>query len=85
MCSPVLEEPALLVSPTVVGDVVYTEGEYEISDVVSDAIPPPPGFPPFSWPTGEECVVIERFGSSLDVVLCRTSWSAVRMWSSRPP
>ena len=30
------------------------------------ATPPPAGFPPFSWPTAEECVVIERFGSSLD-------------------
>ena len=60
--SPVLEEPAPLVSATVVEDVVYMEGEM---CELSDAIPPPPGFPPFSWPTGEECVVIERFGSSL--------------------
>ena len=30
------------------------------SDVVPDAIPPPPGFPPFSWP-----IASERFGSSL--------------------
>ena len=67
VCSPVLEEPAPLVSPIVVEDVVYTEGEmHGLSDVVTDAIRPPPGFPPFSWPTAEECVVIERFGSSLN-------------------
>ena len=62
----VLEEPAPLVSPIVVEDVVYPEGElYGLSDVVSYAIPPPPGFPPFSWPNADEYVVIERFGSSL--------------------
>ena len=55
MCSPLLEEPAPLVSPIVVEDVVIPEGKmYQLSDVVPDAIPPPPGFPPFSWPTAGE-------------------------------
>ena len=29
-----------------------------------DAIPPPPGFPPLSWPIDSECVAVKRFGSS---------------------
>ena len=50
-------------SPIVVEDVL--EGEtYRPSDVVPDAIPPPPGFPPFSWPIDSECVAVKRFGSS---------------------
>ena len=62
-----LEEPAPLVSPIVVEDVVIPEGKmYGLSDVLPDAILPPPGFPPFSWPTAGECVAVERFGSSLD-------------------
>ena len=66
VCSPVLEEPAPLVSPIVVEDVVIPEGEmYGPSDVVPDAIPPPPFFLPFSWPIASECVTVERFGSSL--------------------
>ena len=48
VCSPVLEEPALLVSPIVV-----------------DAIPPPPGVPPFYWPIASECVAVEQFSSLL--------------------
>ena len=66
VCSPVLEEPAPLVSPIVVEDVVIPEGEmYGLSDVVPDAIQPPPGFLPFPWPIASECVAFERFGSSL--------------------
>ena len=66
VCSLILEEPAPLVSPIVVEDVVIPEGEtYGPSDVVLDAIPPPPGFPPFSWPIVSECVAVKRFGSSL--------------------
>ena len=66
VCSPVLDEPAPLVFPIVVKDVVIPEGEtYGPADVVLDAIPPPAGFPPFSWPIASECVAVERFGSSL--------------------
>ena len=64
--SPVLEDPAPLVSLIVVKDVLIPEGEmYGPSDVFLDAIPPPSGIPPFSWPIASECVAVERFGSSL--------------------
>ena len=67
VCSPVLEEPAPLVSPVVVEDVVIPEGESNgPSDVVPDVIPPPPGFLPFSWPIAGEPVTVERSGSPLD-------------------
>ena len=66
MCSPVLEEPAPLVSPVVVEYVVIPEGETNgPSDVVPDVIPPPPGLPPFSWPIASEHVAVERSGSPL--------------------
>ena len=59
MCSPVLEEPAPFVFPIVLKDVVIPEGEtYGPADVVLDATPPPPGFPPFSWPIASECVAV---------------------------
>ena len=35
------------------------------SDVVPDVIPPPPGFPLFSWPIVSEHVTIEQSGSPL--------------------
>ena len=47
-------------------DVVIPEGETnEPSDVVPDDIPPPPGFPPFSWPIARDHVAIEQSGSPL--------------------
>ena len=86
VCSPVLEEPASLVSLIMLEDVVYPEGEmYGLSDVVPDAIPP-------LWVFRRFLGQLPRSVSSLSgsvlrstVVLCRTSWSAVRMWSRRPP
>ena len=66
VCSPVLEEPTPLVSTVVVDDVVIPEGEMVgPSDVVSDVIQPPPGFPPFSWPIGSGHVAIKQSDSSL--------------------
>ena len=66
VCSPVLEEPMPLVTAVVVDDVVIPEGEANgPSDVVLDVIPPPPGFPPFSWPIVSGHVAIEQSGSPL--------------------
>ena len=64
MCSPVLEKPTPIVSAVVVDDVVILEGETNgSSDVVPDVIPPPPGFPPFSWPIIIGHVAIKQSGS----------------------
>ena len=64
VCSSVLEEPTPIVSAVVVDAVVIPEGETNgPSDVVQDVIPPPPGFPPFSWPIVIGHVTIEQSGS----------------------
>ena len=75
VCSPLLEEPTPIVSEVVVDDVVIPEGETNgSSDVVPDVIPPPPGFPPFSWLIVVGHVAIEQSGfqfgdgGSLDVL-----------------
>ena len=66
VCSPVLEEPTPLVSLVIMDDVFIPEGgTNEPSDVVPDVIPPPPGFPPFSWPIVSKHVAIEQSGSPL--------------------
>ena len=66
VCLPVLEEPTPLVSSVVMDDVVIPEGETNgHSEVVPDIIPPPPGFPPFSWLIVSEHVAIEQSGSPL--------------------
>ena len=66
VCSLVLKEPTPLVSAVVVDDVVIPEGETNgPSEVVPDVIPPPPVFPPFSWPIVSGQVAIEHSGSPL--------------------
>ena len=54
VCLPVLEG----------ADAIAFFGRY-VSDVVPDIIPPPPGFPPFSWLIVTEHVAIEQSGSPL--------------------
>ena len=85
VCSPLLEKPTPIVSAVVVDDVVVPEGETNCSsDVAPDVIPPPPGFPPFSWPIIVGHVAIEHrqvFRSAM--VVHRTFLQAHRMWSRR--
>ena len=63
VCSPLLEKLTPIVSAVVVDDVVVPEGETNgSSDVAPDVIPPPSGFPPFSWPIVVGHVAIEQSG-----------------------
>ena len=80
MCSPVLKEPAPLVSPVVVEDVVIPEGETNgPSDVVPEAIPPPPVFRRFLGRSPVSGSLSNGSVRRSAMVLCRTSLSAIRI------
>ena len=63
VCSPLPQKLTPIMSGVVVDEVVVPEWETNGSpDVVPDVSPPPPGFPPFSWPIAVGHVAIEQSG-----------------------
>ena len=61
VCSALLEKLTQIVSAVAVENVVVPVGETNgSSDIAPDIIPPPPGFPPFSWPIFVVDVDIEQ-------------------------